>query len=373
MPDGLGRFELGVARAFDFRPERAKPLVERDERRLEVGALRDDALLIGAGRAALRLERFHARAGGRGVGFDARELVARGLRLRALFVELELALIERVAQRREFGARGRGARGRVAAARLDRFELGSDPDAFGAPALARAQIREDLEIAHPVGDLAIALRAPHLGVEFGDAPFEFREQVVDADRVGLGAFQAPHRLGLAREEARDAGRFFEERAPFGRLRGEDRVDLPLRDDCVRARAEARAHQEIDDVAQPHVVAVDEVLALARAVSAARDLHLLVFTGQFAGVVVERHRHFGHPEGFALRVAGEDDVFHLLRAQRTRRLFAEHPADRVDEIRLARTVGPDDRGDPALERDDGLIGNVLKPKSRSSRRFTARSG
>ena len=43
------------------------------------------------------------------------------------------------------------------------------------------------------------------------------------------------------------------------------------------------------------------------------------------------------------VPGEDDVGHVAAAQRPRALLAQHPADRVDQVRLARPVGPDDHG------------------------------
>jgi hypothetical protein len=63
------------------------------------------------------------------------------------------------------------------------------------------------------------------------------------------------------------------------------------------------------------------------------------SGSAAVAVVERQRNFGHPQRLARGVAGEDDVFHLLRAQAAARLLAEHPADRVDEVRLPEPFGP----------------------------------
>src|SRR5579884_3480193 len=134
-----------------------------------------------------------------------------------------------------------------------------------------------------------------------------------------------------------------QRTPFGRLRAEDRVDLSLRDDRVRAGAEPGSHQQLVHVAQPHLLAVDVELRLARAVGAPRDLHFVEAERQLVVVVVERQRDFGHPERLARVVAGEDDVFHSLRAQAARRLLAEHPADRVDQIRFAGAVGTDDGG------------------------------
>ena len=58
-------------------------------------------------------------------------------------------------------------------------------------------------------------------------------------------------------------------------------------------------------------------------------------------------------------AGEDDVVHLAAAQRPRALRAEHPRDRVDEVRLARAVRADDDADARLELERGLVGERLE--------------
>ena len=47
-------------------------------------------------------------------------------------------------------------------------------------------------------------------------------------------------------------------------------------------------------------------------------------------------------------AGEDDVLHLAAAQRLGALLAHHPGQGVDDVGLARPVGPDDAGDAGLE-------------------------
>ena len=60
-------------------------------------------------------------------------------------------------------------------------------------------------------------------------------------------------------------------------------------------------------------------------------------GSRRGGVVDRERHLGPAERGPVGVPGEDDVVHLAAAQRARTLGAEHPGDRVDEVRLARAV------------------------------------
>ena len=53
-------------------------------------------------------------------------------------------------------------------------------------------------------------------------------------------------------------------------------------------------------------------------------------------------------------AGEDDVVHLGAAQRPGALGAEHPHDRIHDVRLARPVGADDDTHPGFELERGLV-------------------
>ena len=165
-----------------------------------------------------------------------RRVGACALRLGPVRVEREFERVERFTQCRELCAELSRAGGGGGALVFVLLQLGGDPFAFGSPRRRRAQERQDLEIAHAGGDFAVTLRAPHLRIELGDAPFELGDQVVDADRVLFGRVQPPQRLVLARQELADPGGFLEQRAAFGRLRREDRVDLTLRDDRVRAWA-----------------------------------------------------------------------------------------------------------------------------------------
>ena len=77
------------------------------------------------------------------------------------------------------------------------------------------------------------------------------------------------------------------------------------------------------------------------------IHLDVFA-----IVVgidQRQSDGGHPQRLAVARSGEDDVFHAGTTQALRRLFAEHPIDRIRQVRLAATVGSDDRGNAMPEK------------------------
>ena len=60
-----------------------------------------------------------------------------------------------------------------------------------------------------------------------------------------------------------------------------------------------------------------------------------------------------------RGAGEDRVAHLAAAQPARRGLAHHPAQRVDAIRLAAAVGPDDAGQARLDQQVGRVPERLE--------------
>src|SRR5207302_4226218 len=63
-------------------------------------------------------------------------------------------------------------------------------------------------------------------------------------------------------EPSETGRILDERAPLGRARSQDRLDLPLADDRAGAGPEPDVRQQLDDVHAPDLGAVDQVLALA---------------------------------------------------------------------------------------------------------------
>src|SRR5262249_12412796 len=151
------------------------------------------------------------------------------------------------------------------------------------------------------------------------------------------------RLAAPRAVLRDARGLLDDRAPLGRLRGEDLSDLALLDDRVRLRAEARVHEQLVDVAQATDLAVHQVLALAVAVEATRDHPLRRTVGAVAVQARDLEVHLGHLQRLAARAAVEDDVLHRRAAQALHALLAEHPVDRVRNVALAAAVRAHDAG------------------------------
>src|SRR2546422_2931507 len=117
-----------------------------------------------------------------------------------------------------------------------------------------------------------------------------------------------------------------------------------------ARAEvAPAHEDLARRGELRREPVGGSLALPVGL-AAREVRLLP---------LEEERHLGHAERPVLGVAGEDDVLHRLAAQMARALLAQHPADRVDDVRLAAAVRSDDGGHARRQLEDGPLHERLE--------------
>src|SRR5262249_26905011 len=121
----------------------------------------------------------------------------------------------------------------------------------------------------------------------------------------------------------------------------------------------RVEEQLADVAEAARLAVERVLALARAEEAPRHAHLVALEAEDAVLVLEGERHLGHGDGPAAAAAVEDHVLHRAAGEGARRLLAERPADRVDDVRLAAAVRADDRGEAPLEDDPGAVGERLE--------------
>ena len=145
--------------------------------------------------------------------------------------------------------------------------------------------------AHGLVDLALErLELPH------DLPLDdlgLRQVLVHRCELALGADLAAAMLG-------DIRRLLDEGAAFLGPAREDRIELTLADDRMGILAEARVVQDVGDVHQAARRVVDEVLALARTVHAARDRDLGEVDGQRVVGVVEDEGDLCEADGAAGR-------------------------------------------------------------------------
>src|SRR5262249_20087668 len=190
----------------------------------------------------------------------------------------------------------------------------------------------------------------YLGLEVA-RPLDLRR---DAGELELGAM-------AAELEAAEPRSLLDERTALGRLRAEDGLDAPLRDDRAKPAAEAHVGEDLDEVDAAHGGTVDEVLALTAAVQAARERAWGEGQlGRGSVVVVEDELDLAEVDRLATRRAGEEDVVGLLRPELVRAERARGPQDRVRDVRLAGAVRADDDRDPRLQANLDRVHERLEP-------------
>src|SRR5436309_4888186 len=209
--------------------------------------------------------------------------------------------------------------------------------------------------------LAVALGTAALARETADLGLYLGDQVLEPGQIGRRFLEAPLRALFAVAIQSDSRRFLEQRTPlFGFLRQQGLDHLRFHDDGG-VRAQAGAAQHVLDIPEPYRRTIQHVFALTRARQAPRHDDFLICDREAAVRVIEDQRDFRDVHGPAAGRSLEDDVFHFSAAQQPRRLFAEYPAYRVRDVRLAAAVWSDDRGHALIERQLHQAGERLESR------------
>ena len=209
--------------------------------------------------------------------------------------------------------------------------------------LQRLQLR--LQGALLALELGILFRRLGLALQVLQLPSQLVAQVGQALQVFQGAPHAALGLLAALLVLGDAGGFLDKHPQVFRLGLDQAGDHALLDDGVTARTQARAQEDIGDIAAPAAGAIEEVFGLGLAGDQALDGNLGV-----AGVlaphptvaVVEYQFDGGLPHRLAVDRAVENHVGHGLAAQVLGGTLPHDPAHGVDDVRLAAAIGADDR-------------------------------
>ena len=307
-------------------------------------------------------------------GFGSQVIATLRLRLGAFALRVEFAAdsvalcarrLQRLCALRDGRIRLRDAIHELFAARDRRVER--DLELCKSRALIvqrRAQLRaldhrdRAAQVAQRRLQLLESPRLAGLNSQAANAAAALLQQVGDAREVLVRALELAQRLLLLQLEARDAGRFFEDRATRLRVCGQHRVDAALFHHRVAAGSEAGVEQHVAHVLETHFGAVQQVGGFLLEREATRDVDLRA-TLELPFGILERDRHFGHAHGLAAFGALEDDVGHLGAAQALGALVAEHPLDGVHNVGLAAAVGADDAGQPRVELELGAVGEGLE--------------
>ena len=191
---------------------------------------------------------------------------------------------------------------------------------------------------------------------------DFFAQVVEAVEILAGVADAGLGFLAAFLVFGDAGGFFQIHAQLFGLGLDDLRDHALLDDRVAARAQAGAEEQVGDVAAAAFGAVEVVVALAVAADLALDRDFVergIFAGDGVVGVVEHQFDRGLRHRLARRAAGKDHVGQRVAAQAAGRAFAHHPADGVDDVRLAASVRPHHAGHVGGQVQGGRVDEGLE--------------
>ena len=159
------------------------------------------------------------------------------------------------------------------------------------------------------------LRLFALRFERSDASFELGQYIAQANEIFLRLFESAGRVRAAVSEMGYSRRLFEHIAPLRRARRDKVGDSALADHGIAVASESRVHKQLVDIAQADSLAVQLILALARAVVAAGDGDIvLVAVVEGAVGVIEAQSDLGKAHRLSERRAAEYDVLHFRAAQ-----------------------------------------------------------
>ena len=193
----------------------------------------------------------------------------------------------------------------------------------------------------PLGGGRLELQRAQAGAQFALDIARALEIGGDAGELGLGALSPP--LELAQP-----GGLLDEAAALVRPRQQHLVDGALGDDAVQVAAEAGLGQQVAHVEAPHGLAVEQVVAVARAIEAAHHRQLVARDADAAVAVVDHELDLAHAARGVLLGAGEEHVLPGLGAQLAGRLRGHGPLQRVGDVGLAGAVRADHDRDAGLE-------------------------
>ena len=140
--------------------------------------------------------------------------------------------------------------------------------------------------------------------------FQLLGEVGEAIEVGLHAGELALRLLLAAFMLQHAGGFFYIGTPILGAGFEDLGDFALPHDNVHLPTDAGIAEQLLDIHEARLGAVDLVLACTVAEHAPGDGHFRVLDGQRAVIVINSKGDLRSAERLAAPGTGEDDIFHL---------------------------------------------------------------
>ena len=366
---GLARYRFGIAQLSGDARRCGFRIAEPGLKRLPL------FIELGDGVLGIALKRLLARqVVGQGCGkpFELDQPPADGVAPRPRARELMSQFVTRFAR---FGERRTLARERFIGGTLRRLRFGDsslDRCYFlgrgiglggrglgGALGLAPADMQQaSLDRANLLRKFAIALSGAGLAAERHGALFLVAEDFAEPNEIGLGRAELLLGILAPRMQPRNSRRLLQQHAPLDRLGGDDRTDFALADQRRRMSAGRGIGEQQRDILLADVAPIDTIGRAGAALDAAGNFALIARDRVAVGAL-DKDRNLGEIARRAACGAGENDVVHAAAANRLGARFAHRPAERLKQVRLAATIGPDHAGQPGLDPQLGRLDEAFE--------------
>ena len=183
-------------------------------------------------------------------------------------------------------------------------------------------------------------------------------------RARLPSAALKPQLGLVTPavQAGDAGGVLQDAAALLGLGVDELADLALPHQRRRARTRRSILEQDAHIAGAHLPPVDAEGRARLALDAPRHLQRVMrveLGRRLAAGVVDEDGDFRRIARRPRLGAGKDHVVHGGRAHALVRGLAHHPAQRLEQVRLAAAVGADDAGQPLLDHELGRLHERLE--------------
>ena len=282
-----------------------------------------------------------------------------GARLRFRLPQLRQFVLQGSLPRTFFSGRGRGRRDvpsgavEVRPRRLALF-LRCPPAMEGQSGVSGPQ---------PVGYRTVSRGLTGLSAKHGKPRLLGAQQVVHAGEVLFSGSESEFGLMPSGMHTHNACGLFQQPPAIRRLGVNDRVDMPLRHDGMRAGAERAVGKQQLHVPGAHFALVDEEGGAVAPPNAATDLDRVRVVERRWGatvLVVDDDPDFGEIPGRAGRSSVEDDVVHFGRTHAAGGVFPHRPAKGFDQVGLAAAVRAHDTGHAGADFERRLFDEGLEP-------------
>ncbi len=219
-----------------------------------------------------------------------------------------------------------------------------------------------LRAANPVGQAAITLGRLGLPAQRRRLGFQAADHIVQPQHIGFGRAQPDFRFSAAHCQAGNAGGFFQQLPAFGGTGGDNGADAALANNGRAVSARGRIGKQQPHILRAGIAAIQPIVRTGTAIDAALDFQFL------AGAASQLQGDAGKLAGWPRGGACKNHIVHAARTHRFGAGFAHHPAQRLEEIGFAATIGANHTGQARLDQQISWLDKRLEAGKAKAAKF-----